>query len=119
MLVIKCGGCSFRFELAKVRRRPVSMNVDAKTPFVILANWVDVLASLTHVNKLITLPFKIKLITTIMIDKDPPKAAPKRSEKEKALQIGASATFPYLSFYGLLENFRFGLNCFPPFGEVY
>jgi len=54
-----------------------------------------------------------------MIDKDPPKAAPKRSEKEKALQIGASATFPYLSFYGLLENFRFGLNCFPPFGEVY
>ena len=118
MLVIKCGGCSLRFELAKVRSRPVSMNVEANTPFVIFANCVEVLASLTQVNKLITLPFKIRLITTIIIDRDPPKAAPKSSEKENALQIGASATFPYLSFYGLLENFTFGLNYFPPFGEV-
>ena len=80
MSVMTCGGCSLRFELAKVSKRPVSINVDAKTPFVILANWVDVLASFTQVNNPITLPFKIKLMTTIMKEMEPPNAAPKSNE---------------------------------------
>jgi len=63
------------------------MKVEAKTPFVILANWVDVLASLTQVKRWITILFKIKLITTMTKEIEPPNAAPKSFEKEYALQM--------------------------------
>jgi len=73
------------------------------------------LASLTQVNKLITLPFKSKLITTMIKEIEPPNAAPKSFEKAYAVQIFASAIFLLLSFSGALENFAFGLNLGPVF----
>jgi len=97
MLVIKCGGCSLRFEFAIVSRRPVSMKVEANTPLVILDSYVEVFASLTQVNKAITFPFKSKLMITMMKEIEPPKAAPNNLEKLYALQIGAFTVFPDLS----------------------
>jgi len=70
------------------------MKVDMKTPFVIFASCVEVLASLTHVNNEITLPFKIKLMITIMKEMEPPKAAPNNFDIAYALQIGALTTLP-------------------------
>ena len=76
MFVMKCGGCSFRLEKAKVSKRPVSINVDAKTPLVIFASYVDVFASLTHVSNPMTLPLRSKLMMTMTKEMDPPNAAP-------------------------------------------
>lgn len=56
------------------------MKVEANTPFVIAANYVEWLACLTQVIKAITLPFNIKLIITIIKEIEPPKAAPYNNE---------------------------------------